>query len=111
MAVTHPTRDQIQLDNLFAALGNPLRLQVVRELAADGGERRCSSFFPEVAKSTLTHHWRVLREAGLICQRPSGRELLLSLRRDDVEARFPGLLDAVLGAAESESAKDPAAVR
>lgn len=97
MAVTHPTRDQIRLENVFAALGNPMRLTVVRALAA-GGEHPCGSLLEGVSKSTLTHHWRVLREGGLIWQRPSGRELLLSLRREDMDARFPGLLDAVLGA-------------
>ncbi|MET9450184.1 ArsR/SmtB family transcription factor [Streptomyces cinerochromogenes] len=56
------------------------------------------------AKSTMTHHWRVLRESGVIWQHPSGRENLLSLRREDLDARYPGLLDAVLaGAADDEA--------
>ncbi|MCX5407849.1 ArsR family transcriptional regulator [Streptomyces sp. NBC_00335] len=97
MTVNHPTRDQIKLENVFTALGNPMRLTVVRALAA-GGEYPCGSLLEGVSKSTLTHHWRVLREGGLIWQRPSGRELLLSLRREDLDVRFPGLLDAVLGA-------------
>jgi DNA-binding transcriptional ArsR family regulator len=97
MAATHPTREQIRLENVFTALGNPMRLSVVRALAA-GGEHPCGSLLKGVSKSTLTHHWRVLREGGLIRQRPSGRELLLSLRREDLDARFPGLLDSVLSA-------------
>jgi DNA-binding transcriptional ArsR family regulator len=100
MAVIHPTREQISLDKLFVALGNPMRLSVVRALAA-GGEHPCGRLLQGVSKSTLTHHWRVLREGGLIWQRPSGRELLLSLRREDLDARFPGLLDAVLNSIES----------
>ena len=92
----HPDRDQIQLENVLAALGNPMRLAVVRALA-EGGEHACGTVLSkEISKSTLTHHWRVLRDAGVIWQRPSGRENLLSLRRDDLNARFPGLLDAVL---------------
>jgi DNA-binding transcriptional ArsR family regulator len=53
----------------------------------------------DIAKSTMTHHWRVLREAGVIRQEPAGRELMLTLRRGEIEARFPGLLEAVLRAA------------
>ncbi|MGI5325102.1 hypothetical protein [Actinomadura nitritigenes] len=47
----------------------------------------------------MTHHWRVLRDSGVIFQEPSGRENLLTLRRDDLDARYPGLLDAVLAGA------------
>lgn len=100
MAALHPARDQIRLQAVFVALGNPVRLQVIRALSA-GGEQRCGSLLSGISKSTLTHHWRVLREGGLIWQRPSGRELLVSLRREDLDARFPGLLEAVLQAIES----------
>ncbi len=100
MLDNHPKREEIQLENVLAALGNPLRLTVLRILA-DGGEHTCGSLLKEVSKSTLTHHWRVLREGGVIWQKPSGRENLLSLRRDDLDARFPGLLDALLNAPES----------
>jgi DNA-binding transcriptional ArsR family regulator len=103
MAVWHPPRDQIQPHDLFAALGHPLRLQVVHTLA-EVGEQRCGSLVPGVPTSTLTHHWRVLREGGVIWQRPSGRELMLSLRRQDLDARFPGLLDAILAAVATEPA-------
>jgi DNA-binding transcriptional ArsR family regulator len=102
VTVHHPTRDQIQLQDVFVALGNPTRLRAVRRLAT-GGEHRCGSLISGVSKSTLTHHWRVLREGGVIVQRPSGRELLVSLRREDLDARFPGLLDAVLRVIEAEN--------
>lgn len=91
----HPDRAEIDLVDVLAALGHPVRLDVVRELA-DGEERSCSAVLPEISRSTLTTHWRVLREAGVICQRPEGRKLLLTLRREDLEARFPGLLELVL---------------
>ncbi len=61
-----------------------------------------------VSKSTLTHHWRVLRDSGVIWQRPSGRENLLSLRREDLDARFPGLLDALIGAVRTDAEALPA---
>ncbi|WNV87621.1 helix-turn-helix domain-containing protein [Umezawaea sp. Da 62-37] len=97
----HPDRDQIQLENVLTALGNPMRLAVVRALAA-GGELPCGTVLSkEISKSTLTHHWRVLRDSGVIWQRPSGRENLLSLRRDDLNIRFPGLLDAVLNGVQA----------
>jgi len=96
VATHHPTREQIRLEDLFQALGNPMRLKVVRTLA-DGAAHNCGTLLSGVSKSTLTHHWRVLREGGLIWQRPSGRAWLLSLRREDLDARFPGLLDLVLG--------------
>jgi DNA-binding transcriptional ArsR family regulator len=75
-----------------------MRLQIVRDLA-DGRERTCKSFDLPVVKSTCTHHFRVLREAGVIRQRLEGTTRLNSLRREDLDHRFPGLLDSVLRAA------------
>jgi hypothetical protein len=64
---------------------------------ADGSEQSCNALRQEeVAKSTMTHHWRVLRDSGVIWQRPQGRENMISLRREDLDARFPGLLDTLL---------------
>ncbi|NUR92526.1 MAG: helix-turn-helix transcriptional regulator [Nonomuraea sp.] len=91
----HPSRDQIDLLEVLAALGHPVRAQIVRALAG-GEERFCGEVVPGVPKSTLTAHWRVLREAGVICQRPEGRKLFIRLRRDDLDARFPGLVDLLL---------------
>ncbi|EIV93484.1 helix-turn-helix transcriptional regulator [Frankia sp. QA3] len=97
----HPIREQIRLENVLTALGNSIRLAIVRILDEEG-ERSCgtvgASLGIEISKSTLTHHWRVLRDSGVIWQRPAGRENLLSLRREDLAIRFPGLLEAVLRA-------------
>ncbi|MEG3131841.1 helix-turn-helix transcriptional regulator [Pantoea cypripedii] len=98
----HPPRAEIRLENVLAALGNPMRMTVV-SILADGGEHTCGSLLQGVSKSTLTHHWRVLRDSGVIWQRPSGRENLLSLRREDLNARFPGLVEALLAAAEQDA--------
>ncbi|GAA5157812.1 helix-turn-helix domain-containing protein [Amycolatopsis dongchuanensis] len=98
MLAQHPEPHQIRLENVLTALGNPLRMKIVRRLA-DEGERPCGTILTGVSKSTLTRHWQVLRDSGVIWQRPHGRENLLSLRREDLDARFPGLLDAVLAAA------------
>jgi len=94
-----PDRDEIQLEAVLHALSDPQRLRIVRELAADPEPRACRSFGLEVTKSTCTHHFRVLREAGLIAQQVQGTSRMNTLRRDDIDARFPGLLDAVLGGA------------
>jgi DNA-binding transcriptional ArsR family regulator len=102
----HPERHQIRLENVLTALGNPLRLEIVRTLAA-GGEQACGTILDGVSKSTLTRHWKVLRDSGIIWQRPYGRENLLSLRRDDLDARFPGLLDVLLTAADINAEDGP----
>ena len=65
---------------------------------ADGDEPPCGTFELGLSKATLSHHFKVLRESGVVRTRPEGRKRLLSLRSDDLEARFPGLLDAVLSA-------------
>lgn len=99
MVYTHPEREQIRLENVLSALGNPLRLNVVRILASEK-ERTCGSLLQGQTKSTMTRHWRVLRDSGVIWLRPNGREKLLSLRRSDLDARFPGLIAALLAAPE-----------
>ena len=76
----------------------PGLLEIVCMLA-NGGERSCGAFGLPIAKSTLTHHLKVLREAGVIEQRPEGTSRITYLRRKDLDARFPGLLDSVLVAA------------
>ncbi|MNY64184.1 Helix-turn-helix domain protein [compost metagenome] len=96
MIANHPDTEQITLENVLLALGNPLRLAIIGQLA-DGSELSCNALRPqEVAKSTMTHHWRVLRDSGVIWQRPQGRENIISLRREDLDARFPGLLETLL---------------
>lgn len=91
----HPALEEMDLQKVLAAVAEPLRFQVIRTLAQlpDGTERTCVSFELGVAKSTLTHHFRILREAGLVRQVDRGNSRKVTLRRDDLDARFPGLLD------------------
>jgi len=97
-AYTHPPRAQFSLPTVLHALSDPVRLLFVQALA-ERGELPCCAIRVPVAKSTLSHHLDVLRDAGLIQTRVQGTQSLTSLRREDMDARFPGLLDAVLRAA------------
>jgi DNA-binding transcriptional ArsR family regulator len=97
-----PTVADLKLAAVMAALSDPARVAIVRALAADG-ERVCGSFQLGISKATRSHHFKVLREAGITHTRAEGTHRHVSLRRDDLEARFPGLLDAVLVAAEREA--------
>ncbi len=104
----HPSRDELELHAILHALSDPARLSIVRHLSEEA-ECTCGDFDFGLSKATLSHHFRVLREAGVVRARPDGRKRLLSLRRDDLDARFPGLVDAVLavngGAREMAGAK------
>jgi DNA-binding transcriptional ArsR family regulator len=93
----HPAREQMEIAAVLHALSDPMRLRIVAGLAVQD-DRTCKSFDLPVTKSTCTHHFRVLREAGVIRQRLEGTTKLNTLRRDDLEARFPGLLESVLRA-------------
>ena len=92
----HPDRDEFELPAVLHALSDPHRLEIVRTLADAGDPRPCGTMDLGLSKSTMTHHFRTLRESGVIEQRREGTTKLTSLRRDDLDARFPGLLDAVL---------------
>jgi DNA-binding transcriptional ArsR family regulator len=97
--IAQPRRAEIELGAVLHALSDPVRLRIVAALAAGEGEQTCGSFDVPVSKSTCTHHFKVLREAGVIHQRHEGTARLNMLRRDDLEARFPGLLETILKAA------------
>ncbi|MBD0706974.1 MULTISPECIES: ArsR/SmtB family transcription factor [unclassified Streptomyces] len=108
-ALDHPEREEIRLEAVLHALADPVRLLIVREMAREDTELSCSCFDLPVTKSTSTHHFRVLREGGVIRQTYRGTAKLNSLRRADLDALFPGLLAAVLAAADSRAAGEEAA--
>jgi DNA-binding transcriptional ArsR family regulator len=104
MAVTtrdlpHPDIDDVELTAVLFALSDPARLQLVRLIAREGPQTvaNCQVVDPAAPKSTFSHHLKTLREAGLVRNEPAGRQRMVSLRRDELDGRFPGLLDSVLG--------------
>ena len=98
-AATHPA--DVDLQTALAALADPVRRSIVRQLAAvPEWSLACGTFDVPVSKATSTHHFVVLRNAGLLDQRQQGTRLLNRLRRPEFDERFPGLLDLVLAAAE-----------
>jgi len=90
-----PSPKDILLTAVLYALSDEVRLGIVTQLA-ERGELPCGVFEVDRPKSSLSHHFRVLRESGLVSTRRSGTILLNTLRREDIEARFPGLISAVL---------------
>jgi len=91
--IPHPAVDALDLATVMRTAGDPIRLQIVRILA-DGSERGCTDLQKELGlpASTGSYHLRLLREAGVTRTRAEGTQRLISLRRDDLEARFPGLV-------------------
>ena len=94
--LNHPETESIALTGVLYALSDPVRLEIVKSLQG-GTAKTCGEFGPN-AKSTMSHHFKVLREAGITRTKIEGRRRLTSLRQDDLVKRFPGLLEAVLAA-------------
>lgn len=101
----HPERAELTLSAVLFALSDPERLAIAQQLH-DGplDMAACHLSDPNVPKSTKSHLMKVLREAGVIRNEPNGRGRILTLRREDLDARFPGLLDTILDAADEPAA-------
>jgi DNA-binding transcriptional ArsR family regulator len=97
----HPDLDQIDLSTLLGALSDPIRRSIVRRLAHER-ELHCGAFGDEGEKSNLCYHFAKLREAGVTRTRSDGPFRYISLRTDELEQRYPGLLPSVIAAAERE---------
>ncbi|HLO84644.1 MAG TPA: metalloregulator ArsR/SmtB family transcription factor [Nostocaceae cyanobacterium] len=95
----HPDQKNISLAGVLYALGDPVRLEIVR-LLATRGEQCCADFDFAIAKSTMSNHFKILREAGIVFTRKEGTQHINQLRREELEALFPGLLEAVLRSAQ-----------
>jgi DNA-binding transcriptional ArsR family regulator len=95
--VSHPEIESVEVDDVLKALADPTRRRIVRLLIAEG-DRPCGTFGLSIAASTLSHHFRALRKAGILRQYDDGRQRMNTLRLDELETRFPGLVRAVLDA-------------
>ncbi|KUN75181.1 ArsR family transcriptional regulator [Streptomyces bungoensis] len=97
--LAHPPAEELEVGPILLALADANRRRVVAELAERPDEERlCASFELPVSKSSRTRHWRVLREAGLVYQRDAGNGLYMRLRKEDLDRRFPGLIQAITAA-------------
>ena len=102
----HPTRDQIELPDVLDCLSDLTRLAIVYNLARHdqaATELRCGDFNAFSGKSNLAYHFAKLRQAGLIQTRLVGTTRYMKLRRKDLDARFPGLLDALIKSATRDA--------
>ena len=91
----HPPASDLILERVLYALSDPVRLEIVQRLA-EVSEASCGELDGGRPKSSMSHHFRVLRDAGLVMTKSVGTTHMNSLRRSDLDARFPGLLDALL---------------
>jgi DNA-binding transcriptional ArsR family regulator len=89
-----PAIEAVELAGILHALSDPARLEIVRALESDG-ERQCGTFDLGLTKATRSHHFKVLREAGLTYTRVEGTARFVTLRREEIDRKFPGLLDVV----------------
>lgn len=100
----HPELENIQLSSVLYALSDPIRLFLV-DAILKSGETHCGGVDVPIAKSTLSHHLKTLREAGVVRTRVQGTQRFMSIRTEDLEARFPGLLASILSAYVSSGEK------
>jgi len=101
----HPEREQIDLSAVLEALSEPIRREIVLRLL-EQGEAACQVFDNYAPKTNLSYHYARLREAGVTRTRVVGPYRMLSVRKEDLAARFPGLLEAIVAAARAEAAND-----
>lgn len=97
----HPPLENVTLEGILYALADPVRLEIIRRLAKEGCGMNCQAAAPlNMPRSTQSHHYQILREAGLIRSERRGVEVVNTLRCDEIATRFPGLVAAILKAAE-----------
>lgn len=96
--IPHPPADVLELATILRTCGEPVRLAMIRTLAEAGTELKSGEVTGAVGlpTSTCSYHLKLLREAGVTRTRAAGTERFISLRRDDLDARFPGLVDVLL---------------
>jgi DNA-binding transcriptional ArsR family regulator len=97
--IAHPKMKDVELEQVLKALGDPVRLSVVKQLmAVPGEEKACGTFEYTVTKATFSHHIRILIEAGILRKRQEGTRGMTSLRSEEIKKKFPGLLEMIASA-------------
>jgi DNA-binding transcriptional ArsR family regulator len=113
--LVHPSIDAITVEGILHALSDPVRVAIFAKLAASGGAATCSNFLQvsdrTIPKSTLSQHFRALREAGLIRSERHGVEMRNISRCKEIERRFPGLIAAILYAHNVQATRQTSAAR
>lgn len=104
--IKHPALHEVRIEQLLYALSDPVRLEIVGKLYRIG-EASCGALDGGRPKSSVSHHFRVLREAGLVRTRIEGVVHMNALRRTELDDRFPGLLEAILSAAQAGKSDNP----
>ncbi len=100
MALPHPSVDQLDLASILGVLGDQTRLGIVAYLAGNGDKPlNCGQFLVLGSKTNISYHLAKLREAGVTRTEAVGTSRLITLRRDDLDRRFPGLLDSIIASA------------
>jgi len=113
--LVHPAPEDITVEGILHALADPVRAAIFADIAASGGPQTCSSFLTvrdrNIPKSTLSQHFKALRDAGLIRSERSGVEMRNTSRCAEIELRFPGLVAAIVNAHRTQTARKRAAAR
>ncbi|HEY0843520.1 ArsR/SmtB family transcription factor [Methylotenera sp.] len=97
--IKHPTIEQVELTDIMYALSDPTRLEIIMLLAQAGRKLTCGEINLNRPKSSMSHHFKILRSAGLVETLIEGTEHMNSLRLEEVESKYPGVLNAVIKAA------------
>jgi DNA-binding transcriptional ArsR family regulator len=105
----HPSLDDVTVEGILHALSDPVRARIFAELSLSKGTQTCSAFLEvsdrTIPKSTLSQHFKALREAGLIASERRGVEMHNTTRCGEIDAKFPGLLRAILAAHAAQYAQ------
>lgn len=96
--IKHPSIEQVELTDIMYALSDPTRLEIVGRLASAGRKMTCGEFDLNRPKSSMSHHFKILRSAGLVETLIEGTEHMNALRVAEIEQKFPGVLQSVLKA-------------
>ena len=109
--LVHPALEDVTVEGILHALSDPTRVEIFTKMADSSCSANCSSFLvvgqKVVPKSTLSQHFKVLRDAGLVRSERIGVEMQNISRCAEIETRFPGLLPAIIGALKAQSSERP----